>query len=68
MKLCKDCKHLVGDGVCIRRVPIEGIDYVYGGDTKSLCRYAQDERTIAKFDKSEFCGPDAKYFESKEVK
>jgi len=63
MILCKECKHLNGVGICIRPVPVKGIDYVYGAFETALCRYARDERNE---DSQNSCGPEATYFERKE--
>jgi len=66
MKLCIDCKFRGGvesGRVCLRRIPLKEPDYVYGKVDEPLCSFCKSERSyIAR------CGPEAKFFEEKEIK
>ena len=70
MKLCKDCKHFVWDGLmaisasCGRvSQRIGPVDPVFGGPEKSYASYCSTERNT----KTESaCGPDGRFWEARQ--
>jgi hypothetical protein len=57
MKLCKDCKNVVGSIVC--RAPENGVSVIDGQSEPVLCIFARSQSIGA------LCGPEAKLFVQK---